>query len=729
MLSTNTNQGAMVQSELVSPPAGFWFDENPAPLVWTDSTLLAEALNAEAAEPDPDRGALLDRLAGAHAKNALVRANLAACAFYGFAEDDLKAAWPQISANAFNMVSAREVFRAFAQGDEGFSWRFQHVRPDGAIRYGVLKLRPLPQAEPGATRQWANLITDITEQRRESDIWFETNPIPTIEYDMMEMAGSIKAFLATGPAPSELRAGIDSAHDFIRIRRVNPAAEKLFKRSEAELIGDPFLTVSGQNRIDAVDAWIESLRRKSLQRPWLSPVELPDGSARHVIHWSRPWPGHEEDWSRTLVHFIDVTASRTAELQAISEAEAAGRLAAAHFSQSPLALFETNLGWLREVLRRAQALGQAPSVWGKTNPTTLVELMGHAQIGKANAAALKLFAGSLGDLQRRQKEIFSADFVAAALEGLDNANQDFPLPDQMTFRGKAQTCDGRLVECVVVSTALPGAEADWSRCSTAFLDVTDLRATERELEAARAASAAKSRFLATMSHELRTPLNAVIGYSELMREEILEGGTVDARDCEKINRSARHLLGLINDVLDLAKIEADKLEVVLGETSLVELLQEVADLAAPLSARNGNAFALEIDPSFGTIITDAQRLRQCVFNLVSNACKFTQAGRITVSARPVQHDGALGIAISVSDTGIGLSPEQQARLFSEFTQVDDSLSRRAEGTGLGLAITKKLLYLLGGSIRVESALGAGSTFTIHLRQHCRDDAGRSFKAA
>jgi PAS domain-containing protein len=214
----------MVQSELVSPPGGFWFDENPAPLVWTDSTLLAEALNAEAAEPDPDRGALLDRLAGAHAKNALVRANLAACAFYGFAEDDLKAAWPQISANAFNMVSAREVFRAFAQGDEGFSWRFQHVRPDGAIRYGVLKLRPLPQAEPGATRQWANLITDITEQRRESDIWFETNPIPTIEYDMMEMAGSIKAFLATGPAPSELRAGIDSAHDFIRIRRVNPAA-------------------------------------------------------------------------------------------------------------------------------------------------------------------------------------------------------------------------------------------------------------------------------------------------------------------------------------------------------------------------------------------------------------------------------------------------------------------------------------------------------------------------
>lgn len=713
----------------VTPPTGFWFDENPAPLVWTDSTPLAAALNAEAAAPDPDRGALLDRLAEAHTKNALVRANAAACAFFGFAEDDLKAAWPQISADAFNVVSAREVFRAFARGDEGFSWRFQHVRPDGAVRYGVLKLRPLPQAEPGATRQWANLIVDITEQRRESDIWFETNPIPTIEYDMSDMARSIKAFLAAGPAPSELRAGIDKAHDFIRIRRVNPAAEKLFKRSAAELVGNPFLIVSGQNRIDAVDAWIESLRRKSLQRPWLSPIELPDGSARHIIHWSRPWPGHEEDWSRTLIHFIDVTASRTAELRAIAEAEAAGRLAAAHFSQSPLALFETDLSWLRSVLRQAQAAGQAPSAWAKANRAVLADLIGRDQICNANAAAMKLFGGSLADVQRLQDEIFTSDFVAAALEGLDHASPDLPLPEQMTFRGKAHTCDGRLVECVVVSTALPGGEEDWSRCSTAFLDVTELRATERELEAARAASAAKSRFLTTMSHELRTPLNAVIGYAELMRDEILEGGAVDSGDCEKITRAARHLLGLINDVLDLAKIDADKLDVVLTETPLAELLQEVAELAVPLSARNDNRFTLEVDPSLSTINTDAQRLRQCVINLVSNACKFTQAGQITVSARPVQLDGALGIAISVSDTGIGLSPEQQASLFREFTQVDDSLNRRAEGAGLGLAITKKLLRLLDGSIEVESALGSGATFTIRLPQCRRDDAGRRFMAA
>ncbi len=719
----------MAKSSLITPPTGFWFDENPAPLVWTDSTPLAEVLNAEAAAPDPDRGALLLRLAEAHTKNALVRANAAACAFFGYSEDDLKAAWPQISAEAFNIVSAREVFRAFARGDEGFSWHFQHVRPDGAIRYGVLKLRPLPQAEPGATRQWANLIVDLTEQRRESDIWFETNPIPTIEYDMTDVARSIKAFLATRPKPSEFRAGIDKAHDFIRVRRVNPATEKLLKRSAAELIANPSLLVSGQNRIDAVNAMTESLQRQSLQRPWISQWSLQDGSVRHVIHWSRPWPGHEEDWSRTLIHFIDVTASRTAELRAIDEAEKAGRLAAAHFSQSPLALFETDLSWLRNVLRQARAAGQSPAVWVRANRAALAELIDGNQIRNANAAALKLFGGSLADLQSRQHEMFTSDFVTSALERLERVSPDLPFPNQMTFRGRAQTLDGRLVECVVVSTALPGGEEDWSRCSTAFLDVTELRATERELEAARAASAAKSRFLATMSHELRTPLNAVIGYSELMRDDILEGGPIDTADCEKITRAARHLLGLINDVLDLAKIEVNKLDVVMAETPLAELLQEVAELAAPLSARNSNTFRLEIDPSLNMINTDAQRLRQCVINLVSNACKFTQAGQITVCVRPTQIEGAAGITIAVSDTGIGLSAEQQASLFREFAQVDDSFSRRAEGAGLGLAITKKLLRLLGGSIEVESALGAGATFTIRLPLRHHDETGGRFMAA
>jgi PAS domain S-box-containing protein len=234
-------------------------------------------------------------------------------------------------------------------------------------------------------------------------------------------------------------------------------------------------------------------------------------------------------------------------------------------------------------------------------------------------------------------------------------------------------------------------------------------------EAADSANVSKSQFLASMSHELRTPLNAIIGYSEILREEAeADGRATDIADIERVLSSARQLLHLINDILDLSKIEAGRMEVSAIDFDVRALIEEAAATVRPTAEKNGNTLKVEIDGPLGAAHTDAFKLNQCVLNLLANAAKFTSKGALTIRARR-DHTGAGDwLEISVSDTGIGMTEDQVARLFNAFVQAETSTARRFGGTGLGLAITRSTVELLGGDVSVESAVGKGSTFTLRL---------------
>lgn len=248
-------------------------------------------------------------------------------------------------------------------------------------------------------------------------------------------------------------------------------------------------------------------------------------------------------------------------------------------------------------------------------------------------------------------------------------------------------------------------------------ELVDQRTTELATardEAIRA-SKAKSDFVASMSHELRTPLNAIIGYSEILLEESEDLVRPELKpDLENIRGAGRHLLGLINDILDLSKIEAGKMDVFVESFDLVALLDDVRNTVQPLAAKNGNTLVLDYGRQLGKLRTDQTKLRQILLNLLSNAAKFTTGGQITLAARQTRMDSGYGLEFEVSDRGIGMTPEQLSGLFQPFSQADASTTRKYGGTGLGLAITRHLCRMLGGDVVVESTFGEGSSFKVKL---------------
>jgi len=244
------------------------------------------------------------------------------------------------------------------------------------------------------------------------------------------------------------------------------------------------------------------------------------------------------------------------------------------------------------------------------------------------------------------------------------------------------------------------------------------KAQEELLTAKRAAedaSRAKSAFLANMSHELRTPLNAIIGYSEMIEEEIQDTGQIqNIQDVQKIESAGKHLLALINDVLDLSKIEAGKMGLHLENFDVATMIQELVATLQPAVAKNSNSLQLRLADDLGNMRSDVTKVRQILSNLLSNACKFTDHGTISMDAERVSNGDQPWIRFRVGDTGIGISEEQQEKLFKEFAQADVSIARKYGGTGLGLAISNRFAQLMGGQISVESEPGQGSTFTVYL---------------
>src|SRR6059058_6121051 len=243
-------------------------------------------------------------------------------------------------------------------------------------------------------------------------------------------------------------------------------------------------------------------------------------------------------------------------------------------------------------------------------------------------------------------------------------------------------------------------------------DVTERKRYEKSLEQA---NRAKSVFLANMSHELRTPLNAIMGYSEMLQEEAAER-QLDGfgADLEKINSAGRHLLALINDILDLSKIEAGKMDLFLESFDVAKMIDEVASTIRPMVAKNANTLHIERVANLGAMYADQIKVRQGLFNLLSNAAKFTHDGTITLKVERQLMEGSEWIMFRVTDTGIGLSHEQIVKLFQDFTQADASTTRKFGGTGLGLALTRRFCQMMGGDVTVHSVAGEGSVFTIKL---------------
>jgi PAS domain S-box-containing protein len=346
----------------------------------------------------------------------------------------------------------------------------------------------------------------------------------------------------------------------------------------------------------------------------------------------------------------------------------------------------------------------------KNSPVAIVTLDRTQNVQSCNPAFEALFGyPSAEAIGRNLDDLVATD--ATRSEAIQYTRQAFTSP--VHGIGRRRRKDGTLVDVDILAVPVI-VEGDPVGLMALYHDITELLVARR---AAEAANSAKSQFLASMSHELRTPLNAIIGYSEMVQEEVEEMGQPGlASDLTKIRTAGRHLLALINDILDLSKIEAGKMELFLETFEIRTLVDEVVNTVQPLVEKNANRLVVEIPKQPGAMHADLTKVRQMLLNLLSNACKFTDHGAITLTIAREQ-DEALGgeaIVLRVGDEGVGMTSAQMDRLFQAFAQAEASTTSKYGGTGLGLAITKRFSQMMGGDVTVLSELGKGSTFTVRL---------------
>lgn len=343
----------------------------------------------------------------------------------------------------------------------------------------------------------------------------------------------------------------------------------------------------------------------------------------------------------------------------------------------------------------------------KTMSATLFVVTPAGRIETANQAACDLLGYTSEEMVGQPFHLVAPDTPTALLAEEQSTSR--------LYRTKA----GEAIPVLFSSAFLRDEQGQVLGLVCIASDLTEQKQIEERLreakEQAEAASRAKSAFLANMSHELRTPLNVIIGYSDLLRQDLQEAGLSGALvDLQRIGRSGTHLLSLINNILHLAKIEAGRVQLRLETFAIPDLIREMASSIEPLIVKNGNSLHLNIPPTLGIMQADATRVSEILYNLLGNASKFTENGQITLTAERETQGEQGWIRFTVSDTGIGMTPEQLEVIFEEFTQADSSTERRYGGTGLGLTISQRLTELMGGTITVESELGVGSSFIVRL---------------
>lgn len=345
-------------------------------------------------------------------------------------------------------------------------------------------------------------------------------------------------------------------------------------------------------------------------------------------------------------------------------------------------------------------------------PVAIVTLDRDDNVTSCNPAFEELFGYTRAEAMGKNLDDLVTDEATRA-EALEYTRQANTRRQSVHGMGRRRRKDGAPVDVEILAVPILMDEEQVGLVAL-YHDVTELLLARRDAEAA---NAAKSQFLASMSHELRTPLNAIIGYSELLQEEVTEMGQASqAADLQKVQTAGRHLLALINDILDLSKIEAGKMQLHLVDFELRPMIEDVLTTAAPLALRNHNGITLQSAVNPGSMHADQTKVRQMLLNLLSNASKFTSDGTITLTVEREQDPGTGEemVIFAVQDSGIGMNDEQMDRLFEAFAQAEVSTTSKYGGTGLGLAITRKFCQMMGGDVQVQSALGKGSTFTIRL---------------
>ncbi len=382
-----------------------------------------------------------------------------------------------------------------------------------------------------------------------------------------------------------------------------------------------------------------------------------------------------------------------------------------------------------ENARLYSAAQQQFEVLVRNNPVAIVNIDAENRIRSCNPAFEKLFGYTEAEVKGQNLDalVTTEGTLAEAQAYTDRALQQGRATSANARRRRK---DGSIidVEVLTIPVSVGGEQVGMMAL---YHDITELLTARREAEAA---NETKSRFLASTSHELRTPLNAIIGYSEMLQEQAAEDGHEGyAADLGKIHSAGQHLLAVINDILDLSKIEAGKMELYLETVAVRPLIDEVVTTVRPLIAKHNNRFELEAGADLGSIRADATRVRQILLNLLSNASKFTSDGVISLAAQ--RGDGQL--TFRVRDSGIGMTEEQMSRLFQAFAQAEASTASKYGGTGLGLAISRRLCQMMGGDIAVASEPGKGSTFTVRLpvagadaaleRRSWQPDGGRAVR--
>jgi PAS domain S-box-containing protein len=452
-------------------------------------------------------------------------------------------------------------------------------------------------------------------------------------------------------------------------------------------------------------------------------LELGEGAMGHVARTREPLiiPSYHE-WLGRSGQYADVTVHSVMAAPLLIGRRLVGAIATVHsdphriFGPEDLRLLTMFAPQAAIAIENARLYASAQrqkqyfEELVKNSPVAIVTLDRTQNVQSCNPAFEALFGyPSAEAIGRNLDDLVATD--ATRSEAIQYTRQAFTSP--VHGIGRRRRKDGTLVDVDILAVPVI-VEGDPVGLMALYHDITELLVARR---AAEAANSAKSQFLASMSHELRTPLNAIIGYSEMVQEEVEEMGQPGlASDLTKIRTAGRHLLALINDILDLSKIEAGKMELYLETFEIRTLVDEVVNTVQPLVEKNANRLVVEIPTQPGAMRADLTKVRQMLLNLLSNACKFTEHGAITLTIAREQ-DEALGgeaVVLRVGDEGVGMTSAQMDRLFQAFAQAEASTTSKYGGTGLGLAITKRFSQMMGGDVTVLSELGKGSTFTVRL---------------